>query len=1067
MPSPLKLRLSDFFENHPLPSWICEPKTLIIIDANRAAIKSTGYSKAKLQRLTFQHLLKEPAKLSAGKSITADVVRKKGSQTVQLTVSNIVVGKKKMLLIVATPATDTSRNAEELRRSKEELSEAMRFTKFGTIELTLENHEMKLSEEFLHLLEENPGKADTLLFEHFVDRYVIPSDRSIVYEKLQEGLGPKGIKRVQTEIRIQTAKGNLKVFEVQGTFRMNGKVLGILHDITDKRNSKEDVANYSERSQKAEEEIQFMYRNLFEHNPLPMWIYDVKTYQFLDVNKTAVQLYGYSKEEFLAMTIMDIRGAEDRVRLKKTVENAGPHLRSTAGWKHTLKNGTVIDVEIYSQPIDFIDRPCRIVVANNITEKNKAERENEKLALIASRTSNAVIFTDSRGYITWVNEGFERVTEYKLAEVIGKKPGDFLQGPETNSATVTYMKASLKKSARFRTEILNYTKSGRKYWLDIEVMPVTDRDNNLQGYMAIESDITTLKTAMHEMFKSQSQLQTILDHAPMMVYMKDKRGRYLFYNQTFQNILPRKIKDGATARDLFGDSLAEISREKDNEVMETGATVEFGYEIGDNRFLEVKFPIRDPEGNIDAIGGMSLDVTEQSKMVQQLSESEARYRSIVDDQQDLLCRIIEGGVFTFVNKAFAKTFGVVAEDLIGKNFSSLLPEDERGPMLANCQGIFDGTILPDPVEQKLKGADGSIRWIEWFNIPVRNEQGKIYELQSIGHDITERKKLASEQARLDRIVRESYNEIYLFNSSTLYFEFANASALRNLGYSTDELKKVKFSDLFSYPDEMALKALLSPLLKGETPSVQLQIKHHRKNGTQYDVDTVIQFLEKERSLVAIATDITEKLKTEKKLLATIIEKETLIKEIHHRVKNNLQLISSIIYIKMKSLKEPEVKYFLENTRQKIRSIALIHERLLQSEKLDRVEISDYLGRLIYDLQVTNTTPDLTLDFRASIQESIMDLDSAIYCGLIVNELITNAIKHAFKGRTHGTIEVEFRKDNGKFFLEVKDNGTTIPEEITVNDSSSFGLHLLQIFVRQLGGTLEIIREKGTIFQMRF
>jgi two-component sensor histidine kinase len=249
--------------------------------------------------------------------------------------------------------------------------------------------------------------------------------------------------------------------------------------------------------------------------------------------------------------------------------------------------------------------------------------------------------------------------------------------------------------------------------------------------------------------------------------------------------------------------------------------------------------------------------------------------------------------------------------------------------------------------------------------------------------------------------------------------------------------------------------------------LQLQIKHHRKNGTQYDVDIVIQMLEKDRSFVAIATDITQKLKTEKKLLATILEKETLIKEIHHRVKNNLQLISSIIYIKMKSLQEPEVKYFLESTRQKIRSIALIHERLLQSEELDQVDISDYLGRLVYDLQVTNSTPDLKLEFKTSIQENIMDLDSAIYCGLIVNELVTNAIKHAFKGRNQGTIEITFRKEEEKFFLSVGDNGVTMPSDVTPGDSSSFGMHLLQIFIRQLGGTLEIIREKGTIFHMRF
>jgi PAS domain S-box-containing protein len=504
----------------------------------------------------------------------------------------------------------------------------------------------------------------------------------------------------------------------------------------------------------------------------------------------------------------------------------------------------------------------------------------------------------------------------------------------------------------FRTEILNYSKSGRKYWVDIEVMPIKGESGEVNGFMAIKSDITVLKTAVQEMLKSENLLQTIMDNAPILVFLKDLEGRYTFFNKTFTKFHPgdysRKV---ITDHDLFNPDEANGFQSTDRHIIQTRETLELEQDVVQNgktdSFYTIKFPLMDDKKNVYAVGGIALRITERKQAEQ------------------------------------------------------------------------------------------------------------------------DRKKLESGQARLDKIVRESYNEIYLFNWDSLRFEFANASALRNIGYTHEELITCKFSDLFSYPDEMALQVLLGPLRRGETDRLQLQIKHSRKDGTYYDVDTLIQVLEKQQSFVAIATDITQKLVTEKKLLATILEKETLIKEIHHRVKNNLQLISSIIYIKMASLKEPEIKYFLQNTRQKIRTISLIHERLLQSETLDKVEISDYLGKLMYDLQTTNARQDLALEIKTNIQEIIIDLDTAIYCGLIANELITNAIKHAFKGRSAGVIEVLFKQVQEEFLLSVSDNGITMPLSVEPGKSGSFGMQLLEIFARQLGGTIEIIREKGTKFQIRF
>jgi PAS domain S-box-containing protein len=355
------------------------------------------------------------------------------------------------------------------------------------------------------------------------------------------------------------------------------------------------------------------------------------------------------------------------------------------------------------------------------------------------------------------------------------------------------------------------------------------------------------------------------------------------------------------------------------------------------------------------------------------------------------------------------------------------------------------------------------------SIKEKKKQYDLLILHEYQGELAEKNDLAEKHSRLDKIVRVSHNEIYLVNDRTLAFEYANTAALKNLGYTPDELQKLKLTALFGFPDEMALQALLNSLRRAETDRLQLQLKYTRKDGSHYDADVLIQVLEKDKLFLILVTDITDKLITEKKLLDTIYEKETLIKEIHHRVKNNLQLISSIIYLKQASQAQPDIRAFLEDTRQKIRSIALIHERLLQTEKLDKVEISDYLGKLIHDLEVTYYRPDLALEIKTGIAENMVSLDTAIICGLIVNELVTNAIKHAFRGSASGLLRIQFDHDQKqkKFRLIVSDNGISLPEHITPGNSNSFGMQLIDVFVKQLGGTIEIIREKGTTFQIVF
>jgi two-component sensor histidine kinase len=265
---------------------------------------------------------------------------------------------------------------------------------------------------------------------------------------------------------------------------------------------------------------------------------------------------------------------------------------------------------------------------------------------------------------------------------------------------------------------------------------------------------------------------------------------------------------------------------------------------------------------------------------------------------------------------------------------------------------------------------------------------------------------------------------------------------------------------------MAIQALLNTLRKNQTDRLELQLRFNRRSGEFYDGEVLIQVLEQGQSFVLIISDITDKLITEKKLLHTIHEKETLIKEIHHRVKNNLQLISSIIYLKLTSVADSDIKSFLEDTRQKIRSIALIHERLLQTENLDKVEISDYLGKLIQDLKLTYFRDGHVLNISTEFDTEMMTLDMAIICGLIVNELLTNSIKHAFPGNKPGNINIRFSNAGG-YRLVVEDNGIGLPKNVEPGNSTSFGMQLIDVFVKQLNGKLSIDRAKGTVFQIEF
>ena len=241
------------------------------------------------------------------------------------------------------------------------------------------------------------------------------------------------------------------------------------------------------------------YKSLFYANPNPLWIYDLNTLKFLEVNDAAIHRYGYSRKEFQSMTIMDIRPAEDYQRVAASANNMPEGTHISGYWKHLDKDGRTFIVSIESHKINFDNKECVIVIAQDVTQKflqeerlRKSAEENKMLADVVQRVNNIVIITDPDGKITWVNRAFTDITGYSFDEAIGRYTS-ILHGPKTDTETQRLIMECVQRREFCSFEILNYTKSGQEYWVELNLSAIYNERNEIERYIAIQNIITERK----------------------------------------------------------------------------------------------------------------------------------------------------------------------------------------------------------------------------------------------------------------------------------------------------------------------------------------------------------------------------------------------------------------------------------------------------------------------------------------------------------------------------------------------------------------------------------------------
>lgn len=227
------------------------------------------------------------------------------------------------------------------------------------------------------------------------------------------------------------------------------------------------------------------------------------------------------------------------------------------------------------------------------------------------------------------------------------------------------------------------------------------------------------------------------------------------------------------------------------------------------------------------------------------------------------------------------------------------------------------------------------------------------------------------------------------------------------------------------------------------------------------------FSEMSRANEALAAEIAIRRSAEAAITDSLREKEVLLKEIHHRVKNNLQIISSLLHLQAQRITDPKVREIFTDSQNRVRSMALIHEKLYQSKGLASIHFSEYINNLVAHLMRTYGVDASRITIMTDLADATLNLDTAIPCGLIVSELVSNALKHAFPQCSSGTVRIELTHEAGGLELSVSDNGIGLPPGLTPETCPSLGLQLVTALVRQLGGILEVSSEQGTRFSVKF
>lgn len=540
---------------------------------------------------------------------------------------------------------------------------------------------------------------------------------------------------------------------------------------------------------------------------------------------------------------------------------------------------------------------------------------------------------------------------------------------------------------------------------------------------------------------------------PEHVAAKGNLGEVLEY------ILPQ-LKDPETFQ-------ADVKELYENPQMESQKLLEFK----DGRvFQRHSIPFVQNQKVMGRVTSFS-DITEFKKAQYQVERYSKLLDSITTNVNEGILRSTPDEGLVYVNDAFVSMFGYDSRQEVLETDPQEFYADQghRWELVEKLQE--EGNLINEEVLFKRK--DGST-FYALENSTILKEEDQVY-IDAVINDINDRK-MTEEALRQSeekyRTILDNIEDGYFETDLAGSFTFVNPAVERMLGYSEEELIGMNNMEYMDTENARSVYQAFNEVYKtGESMKGfdwELSTKDGRKISVEASFNLIRDADGEPLGFRGIVRDITDRKEKEEKIKNSLKEKEVLLGEIHHRVKNNLAVISGLLFLQAEKTDIEAGRNLLQQSQGRINSMAIVHELLYEHHNFSSIDPNKYINQLIVHISSNLSERDKDITTDITTDELQLDMNIAIPCALIINELLTNAYKYAFKETNKGTIEISITQEDDNYLMIVEDNGKGLPEDFDLDQSGSgLGLFLVKTLTKQIQGELEISGENGTRVAITF
>lgn len=467
---------------------------------------------------------------------------------------------------------------------------------------------------------------------------------------------------------------------------------------------------------------------------------------------------------------------------------------------------------------------------------------------------------------------------------------------------------------------------------------------------------------------------------------------------------------------------------------------------------------------------LQKEIVERRHMEADLRESEERFRVVFDRSPLGKTLTRPDGSFLAANQSFADIVGRSLEELYQVNFVELTHPDDLSLSFEAYRRLLSGETDLERFEKRYLRKDGELVWAEIQITAFRDGTGYTKFFITMVSDITERRKADAELREKEYLLRMAVEAapMILFTVDTEgIFQLSTGAGLALLGLKPGEV--VGQSHFEIYKDLESANVNMRRALGGETVTFV-----NEALGVVWDIRYAPLFAPDGsiKGMVGTAMDITERMRAAEQIARTLAEKETLLRELYHRTKNNMGVIIALLGLQAERLGDPRLDEAFRTTQNRIMAMALVHQKLYEAGDLSNINLGAYIGDLVGHLMASYALDSSEVEFAPELEDVYVTIDSAMPCGLVLNELVANSLKYGFVGGRSGRIAVSLaRRDDGLVAMRVADDGAGFPEGFDPRRDGRMGMQtIFGLVEEQLGGTISFTRGEagaGTVCNFSF